>query len=177
MIEQTSDPHFGNSVLPGRGRVWRRSRMSPLWRRRWILPTTNSSGTRCGPARLLFRCSGWRHGKVLLLAETGRKLSREKWGGKFGLSIPGGGTIRNLVLDPLRSKPALILLQQEGQGILAGQGINSGGYLGCTWNGEPCVFATKVASDCVCFGQPGCNVHRSVIAVARGAVNNAAAQT
>jgi hypothetical protein len=53
-------------------------------------------------------------GNVLLLAETGRKLSRDKYGDKSGLSILGGGAIRHLVLDPLRSKPALILLQQEG---------------------------------------------------------------
>jgi hypothetical protein len=53
-------------------------------------------------------------GKVLLLAETGRRLSREKSGDKSGLSILGGGTLRDLVVDPVRSKPALILLQQEG---------------------------------------------------------------
>jgi hypothetical protein len=38
-------------------------------------------------------------GKVLLLAETGRKLSREKSGDKSGLSILGGGAIRTVVLD------------------------------------------------------------------------------
>jgi hypothetical protein len=54
------------------------------------------------------------NGKVLLLAETDRKLDRAKSGDKSGLSILGGGAIRNLVLDPLRSKPALVLLQQEG---------------------------------------------------------------
>jgi len=66
-------------------------------------------------------------GRVMLLAETGRKLSREKSGDKSGLSILGGGTIRTLVLDPLRAKPALILLQQEGTQGLAGRGIDSGG--------------------------------------------------
>ena len=43
-------------------------------------------------------------GKVLLLAETGRKLSREKSGDKSGLSILGGGVLRGIVLDPQRSK-------------------------------------------------------------------------
>ena len=66
-------------------------------------------------------------GKVLMLAETGRKLSRDKSGDKSGLSILGGGAIRNLVLDPLRSKPALVLLQQEGTRNLAGRAIDSGG--------------------------------------------------
>jgi hypothetical protein len=85
------------------------------------------------------------NGRVLLLVETGRKLSREKSGDKSGLSILGGGAIRALILDPHRPKVALILLQQEGTGwsghpfwwpILAAPGTV-----------EPCVFATKVAVD------------------------------
>ncbi len=88
-------------------------------------------------------------GKVLLLAETGRKLDREKSGDKSGLSILGGGsTIRSLVLDPLRSKPALILLQQEGT---TAQGWSGHQFwwpiLAAPGTVEPCVFATKVASD------------------------------
>ena len=84
-------------------------------------------------------------GKVLLLVETGRRLTREKSGHKSGLSILGGGAIRSLVLDPQRSKPALVLLRQERVGwsghpfwwpILAAPGTV-----------EPCVFATKVAVD------------------------------
>lgn len=87
-------------------------------------------------------------GKVLLLAETGRKLSREKSGDKSGLSILGGGAIRTVVLDPLRSKPALILLQQQGT---TGQGWSGHPFwwpiLAAPGTVEPCVFATKVAAD------------------------------
>lgn len=87
-------------------------------------------------------------GKVLLLAETGRRLSRDKSGDKSGLSILGGGAIRDLVLDPRRSKPALVLLQQEGT-----KELGWGGHrfwwpiLAVPGTVEPCVFATKVVSD------------------------------
>jgi hypothetical protein len=87
-------------------------------------------------------------GKVLLLAETGRKLSREKSGDKSGLSILGGGAIRSLVLDPLRSKPALVLLQQEGSKDLGWSGHRFWWpILAAPGTVEPCVFATKVATD------------------------------
>lgn len=88
------------------------------------------------------------NGKVLLLVETGRKLSRDKSGDKSGLSILGGGAIRALVLDPQRSKPALVLLQQEGT-----KELGWGGHrfwwpiLAAPGTVEPCVFATKVMSD------------------------------
>ncbi len=87
-------------------------------------------------------------GKVLMLAETGRKLSRERSGDKSGLSILGGGVIRNLVLDPLRSKPALVLLQQEGSRDLGWSGHQFWWpILAAPGTVEPCVFATKVAAD------------------------------
>jgi hypothetical protein len=87
-------------------------------------------------------------GKVLLLVETRRKLSREKSGDKSGLSILGGGTIRDLVLDPLRSKPALILLQQEGTRDLGWSGHSFWWpVLAAPGTVEPCVFATKVAAE------------------------------
>jgi hypothetical protein len=87
-------------------------------------------------------------GKVLMLAETGRRLSREKSGDKSGLSILGGGTIRSLVLDPIRSKPALILLQQEGTRDLGWSGHQFWWpILAAPGTVEPCVFATRVASD------------------------------
>jgi len=85
-------------------------------------------------------------GNILIYVETGRKLSRAGSGDKSGRSILGT-TLRRKVLDQPRSKPALILLQQEG-----------GRELGWTahrfwWplfaaptDSEPCVFATKVAS-------------------------------
>jgi hypothetical protein len=87
-------------------------------------------------------------GKVLLLAETGRKLSREKSGDKSGLSILGGGAIRTLVLDPLRSKPALVLLRQEGTKDLGWSGHPFWWpILAAPGTVEPCVFATKVVAD------------------------------
>ncbi|WP_035497041.1 Z1 domain-containing protein [Citrifermentans bremense] len=87
-------------------------------------------------------------GKVLLLAETGRKLSRERSGDKSGLSILGGGEIRRLVQDPNRSKPALILLQQEGTAALGWSGYKFWWpILAAPGTVEPCIFATKVATD------------------------------
>jgi hypothetical protein len=88
-------------------------------------------------------------GRVLLLAETGRKLSREKSGDKSGLSILGGGaTIRGLILDPLRSRPALVLLQQEGTRELGWSGHKFWWpILAAPGTVEPCVFATKVVAD------------------------------
>jgi hypothetical protein len=85
-------------------------------------------------------------GKVLLLAETGRRLSRSGSGDKSGRSILGTA-LRGKVLNTSRAKPTLVLLQQEG-----------GRELGWTahhfwWpifaapsNAKPCVFATKVAA-------------------------------
>jgi hypothetical protein len=85
-------------------------------------------------------------GKVALLAETGRKLTRAGSGDKSGRSILGTA-LRRKVLDEPRVKPTLIILQQQG-----------GRELGWTahpfwWpifappsDAEPCVFATKVAS-------------------------------
>ncbi len=88
-------------------------------------------------------------GKVLLLAETGRELDREKSGDKSGLSILGGGkNIRGLVLDVLRSKPALILLQQTGTRELHWSGHRFWWpILAAPGNAEPCIFATKVVAD------------------------------
>lgn len=87
-------------------------------------------------------------GKVLLVAETGRRISREKSGDKSGLSILGGSDIRRLVLDPSRSKPALIVLQQEGTKELGWSGHRFWWpILAAPGTVESCVFATKVASD------------------------------
>ena len=87
-------------------------------------------------------------GKILIYAETGRKLSRAGSGDKSGRSILGTA-LRKKVLGEPRSKPALILLQQEG-----------GRELGWTahkfwWplfaaptDAEPCVFASKSPPSC-----------------------------
>ncbi len=86
-------------------------------------------------------------GKVLVLAETGRKLDRAKSGDKSGRSILGTAT-RAKVLGTKRDKPTLVLLQQEG-------GRERGWTAHHFWwpvlavpsDAEPCVFATKVAKD------------------------------
>lgn len=85
-------------------------------------------------------------GKILLYAETGRRLTRAGSGDKSGRSILGTA-LRRKVLDEQRSKPALILLQQEG-------GREFGWTAHKFWwplfaaptDAEPCVFATKVAN-------------------------------
>lgn len=84
--------------------------------------------------------------KILLLAETGRKLHRERSGDKSGRSILGTA-LRATVLNTNRTKPALVLLQQEG-------GRDLGWTAHQFWwpifvppsDAEPCVFATKVAA-------------------------------
>jgi hypothetical protein len=89
------------------------------------------------------------NGSVLLIAATGRRLDRTKSGDKSGLSILGaGGNLRNLVIDGSRSKPALVLLQQLGSKELNWSGTPFWWpILAIPGNGEPCVFATKVAPD------------------------------
>lgn len=88
------------------------------------------------------------NGNVLLMAETGRKLSRLASGDKSGKSIIGGEEIRSLVLDPSRTKPALILLQQEGTKELGWSGHKFWWPIfAAPGTVEPCVFATKVAKD------------------------------
>jgi len=86
-------------------------------------------------------------GKVLLLAETGRRLDRYASGDKSGLSILGT-VLRDLVTDTGRTKPALILLQQEGSKQLNWTGGQKFWWpiLAAPSSVEPCVFATKVAS-------------------------------
>jgi hypothetical protein len=87
-------------------------------------------------------------GKVLLLAETGRRIDRERSGDKSGLSIlGGGGVLRAMVTDQARSKPALVLLQQEGTKDLGWSGHKFWWpILAAPGTVEPCVFATKVAA-------------------------------
>ena len=83
---------------------------------------------------------------ILLLAETGRELSRAGSGDKSGRSILGTST-RAKVLNESRSKPALILLQQKG-GRERGWSAHSFWWpvLAAPTDREPCVFATKTAA-------------------------------
>lgn len=85
-------------------------------------------------------------GTILLLAETNRKLSRSGSGDKSGRSILGE-TLRPKIMSEPRSKPALILLQQQG-------GRDLGWTAHRFWwplfapptDAEPCIFSTKVAA-------------------------------
>ena len=90
--------------------------------------------------------SGSGDGKILLLAETGRELTRDKSGDKSGLSILGTA-LRRKVIGTQRARPALILLQQKG-GRDRGWTAHSFWWpiLAAPTNAEPCVFATKTAA-------------------------------
>lgn len=85
-------------------------------------------------------------GKILLLAETGRDLHRERSGDKSGRSILGTA-LRRKVLDIPRDKPVLVLLQQKG-GRDRGWSSHSFWWpiLAAPTNAEPCVFATRTAA-------------------------------
>ena len=87
-------------------------------------------------------------GKVLLLAETGRKLDRAKSGDKSGRSILGTATRAN-VLTTKRTKPTLILLQQRRRLATGGWTAHNFWWpvLAVRSDAEPCVCATKVAKD------------------------------
>ena len=82
-------------------------------------------------------------GDLLLLAETGRALTRSGSGDKSGLSILGT-SLRAKIFNTPRSKPLLVLLQQEG-------GTNRGWTAHRFWwpifiaasDAEPVVFANK----------------------------------
>ena len=83
---------------------------------------------------------------LLMLAETGRKLDREKSGDKSGLSIVGP-KLRSMIVDPARTKPVLILLQQDGSKERGWSGNKFWWpILAAPGNVEPCIFATKTAN-------------------------------
>ncbi len=85
-------------------------------------------------------------GKVALLVETGRRLSRSGSGDKSGRSILGTA-LRRKVLDGQRDKPTLILLQQQGGRELGWTAHHFWWPIFAPPSGaEPCVFATKVAN-------------------------------
>jgi Z1 domain len=85
-------------------------------------------------------------GEMLLRVETGRELTKEGSGDKSGLSILGS-RLRADILSMSRSKPLLVLLQQEG-------GKERGWTAHRFWwpvfvapsDAEPCVFARKAAA-------------------------------
>lgn len=86
-------------------------------------------------------------GRVLLLAETGRRLSKSASGDKSGLSIIGGADIRALIREPTRDAPALVLLKQDGGPELRWKaGPFWWPVLASPPQAKPCVYATKVAT-------------------------------
>ena len=86
-------------------------------------------------------------GRVLLLAEENRRLSKSASGDRSGISILGTPELRSIVREPTRSTPAVILLKQVG-------GPDLGWTAGPFWwpmlasppQATSCVFATKVAA-------------------------------
>lgn len=85
-------------------------------------------------------------GRILLLAEQGRRLSKEASGDRSGLSILGTAELRSIVREPTRIAPAIVLLKQDG-------GPDLGWKAGPFWwpmlvspaLANSCVFATRVA--------------------------------
>ncbi|PJT27208.1 hypothetical protein CN884_02070 [Ochrobactrum sp. 30A/1000/2015] len=86
-------------------------------------------------------------GKVALLAQVGRRLDKGRSGDRSGLSILGTAELRNLVRQPGRQAPAIILLKQEGGPAL---GWKAGPFWWPMLVSPPgatsCVFATKIAA-------------------------------
>ncbi len=85
-------------------------------------------------------------GRVLLLAEKGRRLNKGASGDRSGISILGTPELRAIVRDTARLGPAIVLLKQDG-------GVGLGWKGGPFWwpilisppGSTPCVFATKTA--------------------------------
>lgn len=85
-------------------------------------------------------------GSLVVLAETGRQLTKRGSGDKSGRSILGTA-LRTTVMDPTRSKPALILLQQEGTKEQGWMGHKFWWpILAAPADAEPCIFATRTVS-------------------------------
>ncbi|WP_247263243.1 MULTISPECIES: Z1 domain-containing protein [Pseudomonas] len=86
-------------------------------------------------------------GKILILVEEGRQLSKSASGDRSGLSILGTAELRNLVKAPTRLAPALVILKQEGGPDL---GWKAGPFLWPMLASPPraksCVFATKTTA-------------------------------
>lgn len=87
------------------------------------------------------------NGRVLMLAEEGRRLKKSASGDRSGLSILGTAELRAIVREPTRSAPAIVLLKQDGGRELE---WNSGPFwwpmLASPPQAASCVFASKTAS-------------------------------
>jgi hypothetical protein len=94
---------------------------------------------------LLNYYSGKVDGKILMLAEEGRRLSKSS-GDRSGLSILGTLELRTIVREPTRQAPLLILLKQEGGPALDWRaGPFWWPMLAVPPLAPSCVFATKVS--------------------------------
>ncbi|WP_233840523.1 Z1 domain-containing protein [Dyella sp. 2HG41-7] len=86
-------------------------------------------------------------GHVLLLAETGRRLSKSASGDRSGLSILGTAELRSIVREPTRTAPAIVLLKQDGGPDLEWKaGPFWWPMLASPPQSNSCIFATKVAT-------------------------------
>jgi hypothetical protein len=106
------------------------------------------NGTPCAVLLTIVRMkSGEAMAPLVVLAEIGRHLNRARSGDKSGLSILGTG-LRPIVVDATRSKPALVLLQQEGSRDLGWSGNKRFWWpiLALPSDVEPCVFAGSEAA-------------------------------
>jgi len=87
------------------------------------------------------------NGRVFVLAEKGRRLSKAASGDRSGISILGSGDLRDVVRSPTRKAPAIVLLQQVGGSEL---GWKAGPFwwpmLASPPRANSCVFATRVAA-------------------------------
>lgn len=96
--------------------------------------------------KALLQFYGAKNQKIDLFMERGRQLDRKASGDKSGVSVVGT-RLRDILRDPDRKNPALVLLQMEGS-----KEQNWSGYkfwwpiLAAPEQGEPCVFASKVAA-------------------------------
>ncbi|KXF77849.1 hypothetical protein ATN84_25240 [Paramesorhizobium deserti] len=89
-------------------------------------------------------------GKVALLAQVRRRLDKRRSGDRSGLSILGIADLRDLVRQPDRHAPAIILLKQEGGSAL---GWKAGPFwwpmLVSPRGANSCVFATRIAAQAI----------------------------
>jgi Z1 domain len=85
-------------------------------------------------------------GRVLVLAEKGRRLKKSASGDRSGLSILGTPELRSIVREATRAAPALILLKQDGGPELEWKaGPFWWPMLASPPQANACVFATKTA--------------------------------
>ncbi|MGP4674807.1 Z1 domain-containing protein [Agrobacterium pusense] len=97
--------------------------------------------------RTLMRYYAKDDGRVLILAEEGRELTKGRSGDRSGLSILGTEELRRIVREPTRAAPALVLLKQVGGPELEWRaGPFWWPMLASPARANSCVFASKTAA-------------------------------